>query len=282
MWWILFTLLLIATPLDAQVDAQVTVHVPRDSGYVTGDLLTVEAEVEVPSVLRLEPRSVAGGVSPEWLELREATWSEERSPTRARYRFRWTYQIFFVPDRAGRLEIPARALRFMAQDGAREVRIPPTSILVAPLTDLRSSLEPDEQPTPPSDVWIRLHLASLVLLCLLLVAVEVIRRRRERELVLVGALQELRRTSTPEEAFLVLHRALDRKTGVALHRHRLEPLFANWPAARAAREELESFFALSEAMFYHDTESRPESTREWVQGLARRLAELERRDGVSR
>jgi mxaA protein len=276
MWWILLALPLIA----ASADVQVAVHVPRDSGYVTGDLLTVEAEVEVPGGLRLEPRSVTGGALPEWLELRGATWSEERTSARARYRFRWTYQIFLVPDRAARAEIPGRALRFLAQDGIHEVRIPPTSILMAPLTDLRSSLEPDEQPTPPSDVGIRLHVASLVLLCLSLVAVEVVRRRRERKLVLVQALQELRRTSTPKEAFLVLHRALERKAGQALHRHRLDPLFARWPPSRGVRSTLESFFALSEAMFYRDSGSPPEPTRAWIQELARRLAELERRDGA--
>jgi len=242
----------------------------------------VEAAVEVPSALRLAPHSVTGGTLPDWLELRGATWSEERTSARARYRFRWIYQIFLVPDRAARAEIPGRVLRFLAKDGVQAIRIPPTSILIAPLTDLHSSLEPDGQLEPPSDVGIRLHAASLVLLCLSLFAVEVIRRRRERELVLVQALRVIQCTSTCEEAFLVLHRALNRKAGAALHRHCLDPLFARWPAAREVRSTLESFFALSEAMFYRDSGSPPEPTRAWIQQLARCLAELERRDGALR
>lgn len=250
---------------------------PQSYGHFVGDLLEVRVTVQVPEGFRFDPASARSGELPEWLELRHVEWKRGAAAGGTRYELRFSYQVFYVPEKVTRLEVPAGTLRFRsaATGQGLEVRVPPVGFVLSPLTDGTARTEGDWAPARPSPLPVQASAATLAGWVALWLGASRFRRRRRG--VFFALHRELRRHPGGTPALLLVHRALEAKAGQAVFGHDLAPLFHRWPAGRSARAELEGFFALSERAFYAgagDVDS-PE-WRRWLADLARRLAELER------
>ena len=266
-------------PAEARLEAA------RDFGYLTGDLLELRAAVRAPRGFEPDVRALQGGEWPAWLELREATVEADAAGDAVDHRFRFVYQLFFVPDSVTRLEIPAReiVLRSAQGDEAARAIVPAFAFMMSPLTGAAAALEPDWPVPPPSLRGLGWAAGSLLWLLVAWGAWEAVERMRRRRRIFWRADREIRREPDCGRAMLVLHRALEARAGRALFGHDLDVFVERWPAASSVREELARFFDLSEGLFFGDHGTRvPDDCLPWLRQLAARLRELERRHGPGR
>lgn len=259
--------------------ARVQIQPPRDFGYLTGDLLELQASVRVPRGFALDVVEQPDSAWPAWLEVRESSWKAREAADALSYDLRFVFQVFFVADSLTNLEIPGRRLVFRSErTGERlQASVPPFRFNLSPLTDSSSELEPDLPIAPPSMRWIWASVAALAALCAWVILMWSGQRRRSR--VFRRAQRDVRRARDCGEAILRLHRALEERAGGSLFAHDLGPLTDRWPAGEEVRDELERFFGMSNAVFYRNGGGASEDCLPWLQGFARRLVSLERRDG---
>lgn len=277
----------VAVPLAAAQDAPVRARLepPRDFGYLTGDLLELDAVVRAPRGFELDALQLRSGELPAWLEMRDAAADAKSAGDAVEHRIRFVYQLFFVPDSVTRIEIPPRTVVFRSGRSGEEVRatVPSFAFTMSPLTGPATAMERDWPVPPPPLRGLGLAAGSLILLLAAWGAWEGVERYRRRQRVFWRADREIRREPDCGRAMLVLHRALEARAGRALFGHDLEVLVERWPAAASVREDLARFFDLSEGLFFGDHGTRvPEDCLPWLRGLAGRLRELERRHGAGR
>lgn len=251
---------------------------PRAYGYFTGDLVEWRDSVRVPRGYRPVQRSLLRGPRLEWLELVDVTWDARDAGDASVYRFRHVYQVFRVPAGLERLEVPAPTVVFRSEANGEslEVSLRGFAFTLSPLTDSTHVAEPDWAMPPPSTRPLWSWGGSLALLLLGGGAWTIAAGRRRRRRLFWTAGRRVERAHDCREALLAVHRALEERVGGAIFAHDLDSLLDRWPPARAAREELDRFFGLSNALFYGDHGFRPpEDCRAWLVRLCARLSELE-------
>lgn len=260
------TLLLPMLPADALAAAdEIAVDVKlRDTGYMLGDLIDEQVDVQLPASMRIDPESLPlpGRATP-WLEVRRAGLSPRASSGRQELVI--TYQIFAETEEAAHAALPEFTLR--AREGAetRSVNVPARRFLLSPalppaLTDEDRELRPSAPPRLlPEAKFIAGALASLALA---LACVGWLLWRYDRLPFLPHAPGPLARTwrrwrrgrglSSEQHAALLrdMHAALSHSAGETLYPSTLERLFERAPYLAPLRERIAKLFAASWSSFY--------------------------------
>jgi mxaA protein len=124
----------------------------RDAGYLLGDLLDEQIELQLPAGFAIDVGSLPapGRVAP-WLEVRSARANAARSDGTVAVTV--TYQIFAEAELVSRVPIPPFKLRVVGGSQARRVAIPEKSFLLSPalpstLSDEDRELKPSPAPKP--------------------------------------------------------------------------------------------------------------------------------------
>lgn len=279
----LATLLLTCAPLAHGAIA--TVEQPRPSGYFVGDLLTQRVLLQDHGQ-PLTPSSLppAGRVNA-WFERHKSTIVTDPALRR------WLviqYQILNAPKAVTVTMLPAWQLAVKSGGAAETIRVPATSINVAPLSPPGSpeqvgtrDLRPDHTPPPIETAPIRRAIATSatgMALTLLAWLGWIIWRNRHAAATqpFARALREMQSLDDREpRAWQILHRAFDRTAGRVIQRATLPTLFEQAPQLAPARPQIEEFFTQSNLLFF-GSPSIPEANS-LPRTLCAELRRIERR-----
>ena len=279
----LATLLLTCAPLAHGAIA--TVEQPRPSGYFVGDLLTQRVLLQDHGQ-PLTPSSLppAGRVNA-WFERHKSTIVTDPALRR------WLviqYQILNAPKAVTVTMLPAWQLAVKSGGAAETIRVPATSINVAPLSPPGSpeqvgtrDLRPDHTPPPIETAPIRRAIATSatgMALTLLAWLSWIIWRNRHAAATqpFARALREMQSLDDREpRAWQILHRAFDRTAGRVIQRATLPTLFEQAPQLAPARPQIEEFFTQSNLLFF-GSPSIPEANS-LPRTLCAELRRIERR-----
>jgi mxaA protein len=272
----------------APAAAATVVQQPRPFGYVLGDVLTqrilLQSQGHDFDPATLPPAERAGL----WLARRE---SKIESGNDGR---RWLiidYQLINSPQTLMTVNLPALSLKPKA--GTAELNVPEWPVSVSPLTprqafakgglqDLRGDHPAPEVPT--TALWRQLELwsgacAITLLAWLLWWLARYVRAAANQPFA--HALGEIRRTDDDSsQAWLALHRALDKTAGRALQLNSLPFLFQHAPHLEPRRAEIERFYIQSNERFFGagaPPPARPSSTAISVRALCAALRRIEKR-----
>lgn len=254
---------------------------PRSFGHVLGDVLTQRVLLEhAGRALTLATWPPADRVG-RWFE-RRAPRIEADADGR-----RWLvidYQLINAPRTLTATTLPALALA--TQDGPL-LGVPAWPVSIAPLTGPEAitaggawPLQPDRpvesQPTRPIERQLQGALAGLALVLVGWLGWFAWRQWREaRSLPFAHALQQVRRLdATDPAAWQALHQALNRGAGHVVHSASLGRLLERAPHLQPLRNDLEAFFAASNARFFGTAPAAPAFP---LLTLARALHAAERR-----
>ncbi len=254
---------------------------PRSFGHVLGDVLTQRVLLEHGG-RALTPATLPPAD-------RVGRWFERRTPrieadTDGR---RWLvidYQLINAPRTLTAIALPALAL---ATTGGPLLGVPAWPVSIAPLTGPEAitagsawPLQPDRpvesQPIRPIERQLQGALAGLTLVLVGWLGWFAWRQWREaRSLPFAHALQQMRRLDAAEPAaWQALHQALNRSAGHVVHSASLGRLLEQAPHLQPLRNDLEAFFAASNARFFGAAPAAPAFL---LLALARALHAAERR-----
>ncbi len=293
----LAALAVVAGPAAA-ADPTVDARFPRSHGWWIGDILPVEATVEIDADRALDPASLPRPRAVTyWLDLRDVRVDDLGSRDgRRHYRLAFDYQTFYAPLEPKALTIPPVALRLAGEDGGT-VTVPPFTFVSAPLREIMAPtvLEALAPLRPIAVVDTRpaqwgaglgglTALAALVGLAWHRAIGPFSRRparpfsraaRAMRPHLARGGAEDLR------AAHLALHRAFDAALGRRMIAADVDGFLAARPDLAAAGDDVRRFFEGSGRLFFGRAGSgtgqeAPALAAAALGGLARRLAALER------
>jgi mxaA protein len=249
---------------------------PRTFGIVIGEVLRQEIRIDAAPGFRLDVAQLpqTGSALNDFLEIRQADWSELTVGGKTVYRLNMGYQVFKGVRSAETVNIPALPLRFV-RDGevAEVVEIPAWSFTLSPI--LAPDL-PDENvrlagalPPPLLSASFQVHalagwfagLFGLFLFAAWRLQWPPFRRRVRpfaRALKTVRALRKAPPSlDTYSKALRSVHAALDESAGHTLFAGQLDRFFDHHPGHAAVRGELEAFFVVSDRLFFAAGEDSP-------------------------
>ena len=229
---------------------------PRAYGHVLGDVVTQRVRLQHAG-RELEPAAVPPAD-------RVGLWLERRPPRveRDAEGGRWLvidYQLVNAPRAPASISLPPLTL---ATTAGVALAVPAWSLTVGPLVPADASglpaLQPDRpvalRPTAGLERQLRLALAPLGLVLVAWLAWWGWRQWREaKTLPFARACARLRRLDAGDPAaWLALHEAINQSAGRVVHTASLPRWFDDAPQWRPLRDELERFFAASNARFFGD------------------------------
>jgi mxaA protein len=268
----------------------------RPYGYVIGDLIELNLDVQVASGVTLDTSQLpeAGPVN-RWLHLRQVAVQGE-SP---HYRLQLQYQTFYAPLEVKNLTVPGLALQFKGPGGPVSARTPAWPFTMAPIRELsvqRSEglepMRPDAWPRAPEAGDYRWHFLAATLLALLaLLGLGGIGYLRgwlglgSRGRFFASALKALRPLpdgsadqATLRQAYAAVHEAFNRTLGETLFQQDLDRFIEMRPRYGDLRSEIEAFFDSSYRLFFADGEGEM-LTVSRLKTLCRACLQLERMSG---
>jgi len=272
----------------------VELQAPRPFGYVIGDVIPLQASIEVDAGYRLEPHTLPKpGPVNRWLWLRSVNSEQTPQGRRTRYRLRLDYQTFYGPLAVKNLTIPAMAVSLEGPGGPITAQIPAWSFSTAPLRGLaaaeengqvapRPEIEP--QPLPVWPHWLGL-LASLAVA---LAALAYLAYRQgwlrfgQRGRHFAEAIRSLRRFEAEglppgqPAAYAAVHQAFNQTLGFALFGEGLPAFFAEHPRYAPLQTEIEAFFAASYNAFFGAGDADADFPVSRLIGLCRECVRIER------
>jgi len=269
-----------APPERPRVGVMATVRQPRPFGYVLGDVVTQQVQLQ-PGWSPPVPAALPPGRISAWLERRPIATHVDADGRR------WvdiSYQIVNAPRTLTAISLPALVMPLAA---GPVQNIPAQVISVAPLTpekalergglvDIRADRAPPLADTIPVRHRLLGWLAALAATVALWAAWWGWRNWRDaRRLPFARAWLALRRQGAGSpDAWLALHRALNETAGTALRGATLPELFVRAPYLAPLAERLAEFYRQSDARFF--APSAPHAGFP-LQALARDLWQAERR-----
>lgn len=246
----------------------VRLNVPRPYGYVVGDLVRCSVDIDVDEALALDPASLPHtGSQGSLLELRTVDVRERRDSGRRFVRVDLAYQSFRVARMVRAVTVPGFALRFTAPGRAESAEVPSWSFAIGPLRPLvaeaeqgEDALRPDAFPEPLPVVGKAVGMVAASGIAATALAAwggRVWRQRRVRHFheaarCLRGMSRGASGPATARDAFHCVHQAFNRTLGEPLFAETLPDFFARMPRFSVVRDEIETFFAASYALFFGD------------------------------
>jgi mxaA protein len=276
---------------------------PRAYGYVVGDLIERQVQLQLPAGQRLDEQTLPrpGRVGP-WFELVQARLSGTPQQPGAALQLDLRYQLMNAPPNVRTLALPALRLGLLSAAASavpQVLEVPDWPVSAAPITPEHvlsraglPALQPDLLPEPQPLAPLQWRIAAWW--CLALAAGGVLLLRRHPALAfwrrsspLRQAWLQLRRLQGQQrgqpdaalaaQARRLLHQALDGCAGRALFAGQLAPLYAARPELQPLAAEIERFFARSNQAFF-DPAAPPADPQQDLHALvllARRLAQAE-------
>lgn len=261
----------------------------RDYGIVMGETLVSEICVATESGYDLETAALPqpGSAINDFLELREARWTQEPQGNETVYRIHLVYQVFKGVRDAETLAVPALPLRFSRAGQTAETQAPAWNFTLTPIIPPQTADEAvilrGDLPAPPVSGhghtrWLLACLAGLGGLGVYASARLGLFRRRAPPFVRAArALKKLgRQTPTAEtwrQGARLVHAALNETAGHTVFAGQLPRFLTIQPGYAAMQAELEQFFRLSDRLFFADAADYP-ADYPWarLETLCRQLA----------
>jgi mxaA protein len=244
---------------------------PRPFGYAIGDVILQNLVVDVDQSVVLDRNSIPKNRINRWLELREASVKESDRDGLRRYSIELNYQTFYAPLEVKNLAIPTFKLVFNQNGAAFELEVPSWRFTTAPIRELsvlrEEGLEPMRPDVPPAlsngnGPRARLGLAAALgagagLYLAYLYGYLPWQQRGRHFRAACRTIRTLSRAGIGSEysaAYTAIHRAFNGVYGQPLFSEQLETFFAENPAYRPLREEIQAFFASSYEFFFGEPE----------------------------
>ena len=259
---------------------------PRDFGLTLGDVVTQRVALPANTAAFAQPEAdLRTGRIGTWLERRGA-----RRETDAQGQA-WLvieHQVVNVARIPRQGELPAQRVELK---GGGHLDIAPMTLGLAPVAgiganvrDVMQALRPDHAPPLP-DAGLaaqRLRISAIALGAVLLAWLAWWRWREwhdARTRPFAQALRALARTPQGgPEAWVAMHRAFNAAAGRTVHAGSLDALLERNPALRDERENLERFFAASNARFF--AQQAGDAAPFDLLGLATRLRRIEKQSST--
>jgi len=257
---------------------RIELSAPRDFGYVMGEPIRHNIDVQVAQAFELEADFLPqpGSAVSDWLELRQAEWKREDRGGETAYHITLSYQVFKGVRDPEILTVPALPLRFRDGDSRIEVEAPAWNFTLTPLIPpktpdenvaLRGDLPPPTYPTGPHQAALAGFLIGITALLLYaswhlgLPPFRAINlspfARAERTLRKLG-----RRSPSIEdyrEALRLVHGAINETAGHTVLAGRLDRFLVEHPEFEGLREQLTAFFQVSQRVFFVSSEPQTPS-----------------------
>ena len=281
--------------LNARADdgvVQMEVVTPRADGYVIGDTITHTIRIELGADYRLDEHSLpAAGRLDQWLELHAPS-------LRRRGRevdITLTYQLINVPEAPTALVVPRQTLEIRSPERTLPVFVPEWSFTATPIVPAvqrgagaRFSLRPERLPPllalTPHVWWLALLAAAWLAVIGALAWLSLgVPWRANRARPFARALRDLRRLSgqpwddsRQQEAFRIMHRALDGAAGCTLLPSNVDTLFHARPSLNGLRVPIESLLQHSRRLFFGEPGTAMPPTLDALTELCRHCRDVER------
>ncbi len=269
------------------------VNAIRDYGYVLGDLIPLSFTIQLPEGESMDGDALpAPGPVNKWLTLRSGHVEMTSETTPHTVQVQLIYQLFKGVREPELATIPPLRLHTAGRT-PQSFETPPWSFTVTPVIppevlddDVEVRPPRPTEPVPTARASARLYswLAGVLLVLALLGLGEFTRHRRTRPFA--GAAKTLRPilrsrqdADSLRQAARLLHRAFDQTFGETLFARELDRFCAAHPGFAPLRDRLNSFFALSGALFFDPGTTTPfePDTGKWLEDLARRCVVAERK-----
>jgi mxaA protein len=264
---------------------------PRAFGYRLGEVVEREVIVDTPARLKLIEDSLPTlGPQGPVLELRSMERTTQPTATGQRLSLRLRYQVFAAPVAVRSYELPKLLLRFEGTPRNEELRIETWPLVVAALAAEEASardglgeLRPDIAP-PLRDtaferhvLWACAALGTLLGGYLMWLYFGLPWRGRQHR-PFTQAFRVIRGHGASDwpQACRALHAAFDQTAGRTVFADSVEAFVAQAPRFAALKEDIQSFFARSQAAFFIDAPPEPALHREWLLRFARACRDAER------
>lgn len=263
-----------ATAQGENIVRRLDVSAPRDFGYTIGDKIerTIILELEKPYVLD-EDSLPRGGKLGYWLELQPPTLRRFNRPESIEYIVGLTYQPFLLVEKPQQAVIPR--VELSVGNGTRDLMlvVPEWAFALMPLVqrdnlgglpELSPAMKPAQLATTP--YLYRAFAFSVGLLAALLYLAYVLwgkpyllRRNRPfaRALRRIRKLERAGQNETRyQDALRVVHEAINGTAGSVVFAESLDQFVVHHPEFGGIRDNLESFFSESRAVFFRSGEVR--------------------------
>ena len=269
----------------------VTQNASRDYGYVLGDLIPLSVSIKLPDGESLDNASLpAVGPINEWLSLRSHHVETLSDGDQRTAQLQLVYQVFRGTRTPELATVPPLTLRTTGP-APQVFETPPWSFTLTPVIppevadddlEVRPTLPVEPASTTKAVNRLLLWLTGTLLIVLLWVIREFLRRRRARPFALAAKkvhsmLANSQDADTLREAARILHRALDQTFGETLFAREIDRFCASHPSFSPLRDRLASFFVQSQDLFFDPgaSQSHDPGTRDWLKDLARRCVTAE-------
>lgn len=247
---------------------------PRPFGYAIGDVIRQKLVVDVDQSAVLDRNSIPKNRVNRWLELREAGVKESERDGLRRYTIELAYQTFYAPLEVKNLTIPAFKLVFNQNGAAFELEVPTWRFTMAPIRELSvlregglEPMRPDVPPTLSNGTGPRARLLSAAafgvgagLYLAYLYGYLPWQQRGRHFRAACRTIRALSRAAGAPDysaAYTAIHRAFNGINGQPLFSEQLETFFAENPAYRPLRDEIQAFFASSYDFFFSEPAKEP-------------------------
>jgi mxaA protein len=280
----------------AEGKVNVELQAPRPFGYVIGDVIPLQADIDTDAPYRLGPNTLPKpGPINRWLWLKTINTEQTQQGHRTHYRLRLEYQTFYAPLAVKNLTIPAMPLALEGPGEPLNAQIPAWNFSTAPLRGLAAAEEngqvaprPEVEPKPLQTwphwlgltAWLGLAVAALAYLAYQSGWLNFGQRGR----YFAEAIRTLRRLEAeglpPEQqreaAYTAVHQAFNQTLGFALFSEGLPAFFAGHSRYAPLKTEIEAFFTASYSAFFGEEPAHGGFTLASLIGLCRECIRIER------
>ncbi len=260
---------------------------PRNFGYSAGDIIEHRIDIRIPSGTELNTNNLpASGSLLEWLDVVNA---QTIKLSNNRYKITIQYQVYKQVKETELLEIPMFQLATTDETEIESVTIPAWqfsyhALIPSHINDNEIFAQPAQKPAalPIQPIVTQLFIylgAALLCLAYILWRRGSLQLWSRRTTAFQQALRDLKQlpelTTNPdqiEQAFRLVHRALNQTAGQTVLESQLDCFYQNHPQLTAMRSDTDRFFKQSRQLFYES--SAPVSQLTQDNNLLRTLKQL--------
>ncbi|WNV04284.1 hypothetical protein RP726_18030 [Candidatus Methylospira mobilis] len=254
----------------------ISMETPRAYGYVIGDVVRIQADIDIEKNYRLDGSALPkSGLIKRWLSLRQIRTKVEEGSSVDRYRIELDYQIFYAPLTVRNLTIPALDVTFSGAAGNEaHATLPAWDFSISPLhehdiTGASGLPEPrtDAEPGPAQTAtdWLLFWLGAVTALIamgyLAYIRIVLIFWMSGKHFADAGkALRRMEASpmSDPQmrAAFVCVHQAFNISNQGPLFVEGLDEFFTRNMRFLPLRQDIVAFYQASYSLFFGDDAQR--------------------------